>query len=99
MKQKNPLRSHIKAIPVIGPAAKLVNRFRISLLKMRHADMRKNALLRMKHRVSWYISQNPQSHKQFVKRCPTLTAGQRELIESLTTKGVATASFGQAGIE
>ena len=25
MKQKNPLRSRIKAIPVIGPAAKLVN--------------------------------------------------------------------------
>ena len=99
MKQKNPLRSHIKAIPVIGPAAKLANRFRISLLNMRHADMRRDALLRLKHRVSWYISRNPKSQKQFVRHCPTLTAGQRELVESLTTKGVAAASFGQAGIE
>jgi hypothetical protein len=99
MKQKNPLRSQIKAIPVIGPAAKLVNRFRISLLKMRHADTRKNVLLRMKHKVSWYFSQNPQSHKHFVKHWPTLTAGQVELVESLTAKGVAKASFDQAGIE
>jgi hypothetical protein len=95
MKQKNSLRSHIKVIPVIGPAAKVG----FSLLKMRHADMRKDALLRMKHRVSWYISRNPQSRKRFVKHCPTLTAGQRELVESLTTKGVAAASFGQAGVE
>ena len=99
MKQKNPLRSRIKAIPVIGPAAKLVNRFRLSLLNMRHAEMRKNALLRMKHRVSWYISQNPRSQRRFVKQSPTLTASQRELVESLTAKGVAAASFGQAGIE
>jgi hypothetical protein len=89
----------MKAIPVIGPAAKLANRFRVSLLQMRHADMRRDALLRMKHRVSWYVSRNPQSQRLFVKHCPTLTAGQRELVESLTTKGVATASFGQAGIE
>ncbi len=99
MKQKNPLRSHIKAIPVIGPAAKLGNRFRISLLNMRHADMRKDAWLRLKHRVFWYISRNPQSQKRFVTHSPTLTAGQRELVESLTTKGVAAASLGQAGIE
>jgi hypothetical protein len=89
----------MKAIPVIGPAAKLANRFRISLLQMRHADMRKSALLRMKHRVSWYISRNPQSQKRFIERRPTLTAGQQELVGSLTTKGIATASFGQAGIE
>jgi hypothetical protein len=99
MKQGNPLRSQIKAIPVIGPADKLANRFRISLLNMRHADRRKHALLRMKHRVSWYISRNPQSQKRFVKHSPTLTAEQRELVESLTTKGVAAASCGQAGIE
>jgi len=99
MKQKNSLRSYVKAIPVIGPASKLVNRFRISLLKMRYADMRKDALLRMKHRVSWYVSRNPQSQKRFVEHCPTLTAGQGELVESLTTKGVAAARFGQAGIE
>ena len=99
MKQENSLRSHIKAMPVIGPAAKLANRFRIGLLNMRDAEMRKNALLRMKHRVSWYISRNPESQKQFVKHSPTLTAGQRELVESLTTKGVAAASFGQAGIQ
>ncbi len=99
MKQKTFFRSHIKAIPVLGPAAKLANRFRISLLKMRHPDMRKDALLRLKHRVSWYISRNPQSQKRFVKHCPTLTVGQRELVESLTTKGVAAASFGQAGIK
>jgi hypothetical protein len=98
MKQKNPFRSHIKAIPVIGPAAKLANRCRFSLLSMRRADMRRDALLRMKHRVSWYISRNPQSQKRFVKHCPTLTAQERELVESLTTKGVAAASFGQAGI-
>ena len=99
MKQEIPLRSHIKAIPVIGPVAQLANGFRISLLKMQHADMRKDALLRMKHRVSWYISRNPQSQKRFVKHYPTLTAEQRELVESLTTKGVATANFRQAGIE
>jgi hypothetical protein len=95
MKQENSLRSHLKAIPVIGPAAKLANRFRISLLQMRHADMRKDAWLRMKHKVSWHIFRNPQSQKRFVKHCPTLTTGQRELVESLTTA----ASFGQAGIE
>lgn len=99
MKQENPVRSQIKAMPVIGPAAKLANRVRISLLKMRRADMLKDALLRMKHRVSWYISRNPQSQKRFVKHSPTLTAGQRELFESLSTKGVAAASFDQAGIE
>jgi hypothetical protein len=97
MEQTNSLRSRIKAIPVIGPAAKLANRFRSSL--MQYADMRKNALLRLKHRISWYISRNPQSQKQFVKHAPTLSAGQRELVESLTTKGVAAASFSQAGIE
>ena len=99
MKRKNSLRSHIKAMPVIGPAAKLANRFRISLLNMRNADMRRDALLRMKHKVSWYISRNPESQKRFVRHSPTLTAGQRELVESLTTKGVAAASFGHAGIE
>lgn len=99
MKKGNSLRSHIKAIPVIGPAAKLANRFRISLSNMRQADMRKDALLRIRHRVSWYISRNPQSQKRFAKHCPTLTAEQRELVESLTTKGVAAANFGQAGIE
>ena len=98
VKQTNSVRSQIKAIPVIGPAAKLANRFRIGLLQMRHPDMRKAAFLRMKHRVSWYISRNPQSQKQFVKHCPTLTAGQRELVESLTTKGLAAASFSQTGI-
>jgi hypothetical protein len=99
MEQKNSLRSHVKAIPVIGPAAKLVNRFRLTLLNMRDADTRKNALLRMKHKVSWYISRNPESQKRFVRHSPMLTAAQRELVESLTTKGVAAASFGQAGIE
>jgi hypothetical protein len=99
MKQKTPLRSHIKALPVIGPAARLANRVRISLLQMRHPDMRKAALLRMKHRVSWYVSRNPQSQKLFVKHCPTLTAGQRDLVESLTTKGLAVVSFEQAGIK
>src|SRR5271156_911152 len=99
MKQKNSLRSQIKAMPVIGPAAKLANKFRINLLNMRNPDMRKDALLRMKHKVSWYISRNPQSQKQFAKQSPTLTAGQRELVESLTTKGVAAASVGQAGVE
>ena len=99
MEQKTSFRSYIKAIPVIGPAAKLANSFRISLMNMRDVGMRKEALLRLKHRVSWYVSRNPQSQKRFVKHCPTLTAGQRELVESLTTKGVAAASFGQAGIE
>jgi hypothetical protein len=66
---------------------------------MRHADMRNNALLRMKHRVSWYISRNPQSQKQFVKHRPTLISAQRELVESLITKGVAAKSFDQSGIE
>ncbi|MGH9642978.1 MAG: hypothetical protein ACRD3Q_11170 [Terriglobales bacterium] len=99
MMQKNPLRSHIKALPVIGPAAKLANRFRISVLKMRHADIRRDALLRIKHRVFWYISRNPQSQKRFVKHCPILTVGQRELVDSLTTKGVAAATFTRAGIE
>jgi len=99
MEQDDTLRSRMKAIPLIGPAAKLANRFRVSLLRMRHADLRKNALLRMKHRFSWYISRNPQSQKRFVKHSPTLTTGQRELVESLTAKGVAAAGFGQAGIE
>jgi len=98
MEQANSLRSRIKAVPLIGPAAKLANRLRISLLNMRDADMRKNALLRMRHRLSWYISRNPQSQKRFVKHSPALTAGQRELVESLTAKGVAAAAYGQAGI-
>jgi len=53
----------------------------------------------MKHRVSWYFSQNPQSQRRFANHFPTMTAGQRELVEALTTKGVATASYVQAGIE
>lgn len=99
MNQSNSIRSRIKAIPVIGPAAKLANRVRIGLLQMRHPDMRKNALLRMRHRVSWYISLNPRSQKQFVKHSPILTVGQRELVESLTEKGVAAGSYDRVGIE
>jgi hypothetical protein len=99
MKQKISLRAHVKAIPVIGPAAEFANNFRFSLSMMRYADARRDALLRMKHRISWYISRNPQSQKRFVKHCPTLTVAQRELVQSLTTKGVAAASFGEAGIE
>ena len=88
-----------KEIPVIGPAAKFANSMRRGLLEMGHANTRKNALLRMKHRVSWYISRNPQSQKQFDRHTPMLTAGQRELVESLTTKGVAAASYDRAGID
>jgi hypothetical protein len=99
MNPKKSLRSRLKAMPVIGPAARLAKRIRSGLLKMRDADIGKDAKVRLKHRVSWYISRNPQSQKQFVNHCPTLTDGQRELLESLTTKGVAAASYGRAGIE
>jgi hypothetical protein len=99
MTQNNSLRSRIKEMPVIGPAARFANRMRRGLMEMGGANARKNVLLRMKHRVSWYISRNPQSHKQFDKHSRTLTEGQRELVESLTTKGVASASYDRAGIE
>jgi hypothetical protein len=99
MNQSNSMRSRIKRIPVIGPSAKLANRVRIGLLQMRHPDMQKNALLRMKHRLSWYISRNPQSHRLFGKQSPKLTPGQRDLVESLTAKGVASVEYGKAGIE
>lgn len=84
---------------MIGRAANLAKRVRNRLLKIRDEKLGKDALLRMKHRVSWYFSQNPQSQIRFASHRPTLTAGQRELIESLTAKGVATASYSQAGIE
>lgn len=99
MNQSNSMRSRIKRIPVIGPSAKLANRVRIGLLQMKHPDMRRNALLRMKHRLSWYISRNPQSQRLFHRHAPMMTAGQRNLVESLTTKGVATAEYDQVGIE
>jgi hypothetical protein len=99
MTQRKSLRSQIKAIRLLGPAAKLANRLGIGLLNMRYAQMRKAAVLRMKHRLSWYISRNPQSQRHFVRHCPILTAEQRDLVESLKTKGIADASYGQAGIE
>lgn len=99
MEQKKSFRSQIKSIPVIGPAAKLANRLRVGILKMRHADLRRDALLRMKHRISWYISRNPQSRKRLSTHHPILTAEQLELLESLATKGVATASVDQVGID
>ena len=99
MTQNNSLRSRIKKIPVIGSAARFANSMRRGLLEMSHADTRKNVLLRMKHKVSWYISRNPQSQRQFGKHSPMLTTGQRELVESLTTKGVAAASYDRAGID
>ena len=99
MTQRKSLRTMMKGIPVLGPAVRLANRSRIFLRDMLYADRRRNALLRMKHQASWYVLRNPQSQKRFLKHCPTVTAGQGELVESLTTKGVAAASFGQAGIE
>jgi hypothetical protein len=99
MSRKNSLRSRLKAMPVIGPAARLAKQIRTRLLKMRDTEIGKDAKVRMKHRLSWYISRNPQSQKRFVNHCPTLTAGQKELLESLTTKGVAAASYSHAGIE
>lgn len=94
MTQSNSLRTTLRAIPILGPTLRLANRVRIF-----SKETLSTALLRAKHRASWYVLRNPQSQKRFVKHCPTLTAGQRELVEALTTKGVAAASFGQAGID
>jgi len=97
--QNKSLRSYIKEIPVLGPAARLANRFRITLVNMRDAGMRRNAWMRLKHRVYWYVSRNPQSQKRFVEHGPTLTTEQQKLVESLTTQGVVSAGFVLAGIE
>ena len=99
MEQGKSLRTYIKAIPVIGKTARFANRTCIFLMNMLYADRRQNALLRMKHTAFWYLLRNPQSQKQFLKHRPAVTPDQRELIESLTAKGVAARSFDQAGIE
>lgn len=99
MTETKSLRSIVKSIPIIGPAAQLANRSRLFLSDMLHADRRTNAMLRMKHRVNWYVSRNPQSQRQFAKHNPTLTSGQREMFESLKSKGVAAASYNDAGID
>ena len=99
MQQTKSMKATIKGLPIVGPTLLFGNRARLFLRDLMYPDRRANAVLRMKHKVSWYVSRNPQSQKQFVKHSPTLTAGQRKLVESLSTKGVAAESFKDAGIQ
>ena len=99
MEQNTSLKSFIKSIPILGSTAKLANKSRIYLRDLLYADRRKNALLRMKHRASWYVLRNPQSQKQFIQHRPMVTPTQRELVESLGKTGVAAKNVDQAGID
>jgi hypothetical protein len=98
MEKNESLRTRIKSIPVLGATARSANRARRFLRDVLWGDRQKNALLRIKHRVSWHFLRNPQSRKQFVRHRPTVTPEQGELIESLTARGIAARSFSQAGI-
>jgi hypothetical protein len=98
MHETKSLKTYIKEIPLLGTTAQIANRSCVFLRNMLDADRRKPALLRMKHGTSWYITANPKSQRQFAKHRPTVTRGQSELIESLRSKGVAAASFEQAGV-
>jgi hypothetical protein len=98
MDQTKSLRSYIKGIPLLGTTARIANKSAVFLFNMLDADRRKPALVRMKHGASWYVTSNPKSQRQFVKHRPTVTRSQRELIEALSSRGVAARNFEQAGI-
>jgi hypothetical protein len=95
------LRSYIKRMPVVGPAAKLANRARLFLMDaLRQADRQwKSALLRMRHRASWDLLKNPWSRKRFVSHQRALTPAEGTFIGDLTAKGVASGSVEQVGID
>lgn len=98
MAHSRSLKAVIKGIPLLGSAARLANRSRLFARDMLYPDRRTNALLRMKHKVSWHISRNPQSQRRFHQHHTELSAVQRELVSSLDAKGVATATVAEAGI-
>jgi hypothetical protein len=91
------LRSYIKRLPVVGPAARLANRARFFLVDK--LTPRKSAVLRMKHKAAWYILQNPWSRKRFLSHQRALTPAQDAFIGALAAKGVALGSVQQAGVD
>jgi hypothetical protein len=98
MHQNKSLTTYIKGIPVIGTTARIANKSCVFLFNMLNRDRRRPALVRMKHGASWYITSNPKSQKQFVRHRPIVTRAQRELIEELSSRGVAVKNFDQTGI-
>jgi hypothetical protein len=97
VRENMSLRSYIKEIPVVGPAAKLANRARFFLENM--LMQRKSAVLRMKHNASWYILKNPWSRTRFLGHRRAPTPAQRAFIGDLAAKGVASGSVQQAGVD
>lgn len=95
------LRSFVKGLPVVGPAARLANKTRLFLTDaMTEASKNaKSAVLRLRHKASWDFLKNPGSHKRFVQGQRTLTPAQQTLIGSLTSQGVAREDARQAGVD
>lgn len=95
------LRSYIKGLPVIGPAARLANRTRLFLVDVATQTGRqwKSAVLRMRHKASWDFLTNPWSRKRFFSHQQTLTPAEGTFIGELTAKGVASGSVDQVGID
>lgn len=101
MADNTSLRSYIKGLPVVGPAARLVNRARFFLtdLATQVSKGAKSSVLRMRHRASWDVLKNPGSHRRFVQGQRKLTPAHLALIGSLTAQGVASSDARQAGID
>ena len=94
------LRSYIKGLPIVGPAAKLANRARYFLGDMlTHADQRTSVMLRMKHNASWYVLKNPWSRSRFSSHQRAVPPAQGAFIRDLATTGVASGTVQQAGID
>lgn len=101
MADNTSLRSYIKELPVVGPAARLVNRVRYVLADVALQVSRgtKSAVLRMRHRASWDFLKNPWSRRRFDHAQRALTPAHQTLIAALTAQGVSRADARQAGID
>lgn len=100
MTDNTSLRSYVKGLPVVGPAAKLANRARFFLIDVARQVSKgtKSAVLRMRHRASWDFLKNPWSRRRFAHGQRALTPANQALIGELTTQGVARADARQAGV-
>lgn len=101
MTDNTSLRSYVKGLPVVGPAARLANRARFFLADVatRMSKGAKSAVLRIRHQASWGFLKNPWSHRRFVQGQRALTPAHQALIGSLTAQGVARADAQQAGVD
>ena len=101
MSDNMSLRSYIKGLPVVGPAARLANRARLSLADAatQVSKRAKSAVLRLRHKASWDVLKNPWSHRRFVQGQRALTPAQESLLGALATQGVAREEAQRAGVD